>query len=68
MQTFGVVVDAPFLNDHSRLFETVEDRAVGAFVPELCPVVTALLQSTGMISLAPEARHSSAASLQSALP
>ena len=32
---FGVVVDAPFLNDHPRFLETVEDFAVKTFAPEL---------------------------------
>ena len=30
MRAFGVVVDAPFLDDHLRLFEAVEEFAVEA--------------------------------------
>jgi hypothetical protein len=33
--TFGVVVDAPFLNDYLSFLETVEDFAIQTFVPEL---------------------------------
>lgn len=32
MRTFGVVVDAPFLDDHLRLPEAVEDFAIEAFI------------------------------------
>ena len=35
MQTFGVVVDAPHLDDRLRFLETVEDLAIEAFIPEL---------------------------------
>ena len=35
MRTFGVIVDAPFLNDYLGFLETVEEFAVDAFVPEL---------------------------------
>ena len=35
MRTFGVVVDAPHLDDRLRFLKTVEDLAVEAFVPEL---------------------------------
>ena len=35
MRTFGVIVDAPFLDDHLGFLETVEDFAVQTFIPEL---------------------------------
>ena len=35
MRTFGVVVDAPHLDDRLRFLETVEDLAIQAFVPVL---------------------------------
>ena len=35
MWTFGVVVNAPFLNDYLGLPEAVEDFPVEAFIPEL---------------------------------
>jgi hypothetical protein len=33
--TFGVVVDAPFLNDYLSFLGTVEDFAIQTFLPEL---------------------------------
>ena len=35
MRTFGVIVDAPFLDDHLGFLETVEDLAIEALSPEL---------------------------------
>ena len=35
MRAFGVVVDAPVVNDKSGLAETVENFAIRAFVSEL---------------------------------
>ena len=35
MWAFGVVVDAPFLDDHLGFLETVGDLAIEAFIPEL---------------------------------
>ena len=35
MRTFGVVVDAPHLNDILSFFESIEQLAIEAFVPEL---------------------------------
>ena len=34
MRTFGVVVDAPHLDDDLRFFEAVEDFTIEAFIPE----------------------------------
>ena len=49
MRTFGVVVDAPFLDDHLGFLETVEDLAIEAFIPELCSVVPASLQARAIV-------------------
>ena len=49
MRTFGVVVDAPHLDDCWRFLETVEDLTIEAFVPELCSVVPASLQATAIV-------------------
>ena len=46
---FGVVVDAPFIDDHLGFLETVEDLAIEAFIPELCSVVPASLQATAIV-------------------
>ena len=49
MRTFGVVVDAPFLDDHLGFLETVADLAIEAFIPELCSVVPASLKATAIV-------------------
>ena len=48
MRTFGVVVNAPFLDNQLGFLETVEDFAVEAFIPEHWPVVPASLQATAI--------------------
>ena len=49
MRTFGGVVDAPFLNDHLRFFEAVEDFTIQTFIPEFCSVVPASLLATAIV-------------------
>jgi len=38
VRTFGVVVDAPLLDDHLCFPETVEDFTIEAFIPELAAI------------------------------
>ena len=38
METFGVVVNAPFLNDHLSFLEAVEDFAIETFIHDILSV------------------------------